>query len=91
MGDRAYEIKLWKEDPALARRAGYKPPSGAELEPLVVDSAVELPPMDEVQRKLAAMETPLARFVGDKAAGGKTFDGLESSGPAEYLRKRHAS
>jgi len=28
MGDRAYELTVWKKDPALARRAGYRPPVG---------------------------------------------------------------
>jgi hypothetical protein len=81
MGDRAYELKIWKEDPALARRAGYKPPSRAELEPFAADSSGDLPPMAKVQEKLVAMETPFARFDEGKAAGRK-YDGPELSGPA---------
>ena len=90
MGDRTYELKVWKEDPALARRAGYKRPSRAELEPFAVDSSDDLPPLPSVQEKLAAMKTPFARFKeGDGAA--KKYHGPELSGPAVYKRKQNGS
>jgi hypothetical protein len=88
MGDRAYELKVWKEDPALARRAGYKPPSRTELEPFAVDSSDDLPPLGSVREKLAAMKSPFARFKASAAAA-KKHHGPELSGPAVYERKRN--
>jgi hypothetical protein len=90
MGDRAYELTVWKKDPALARRAGYRPPSRAELQPLEVDSADDFPPPASVQEKLAAMDTPFAR-LGEGEAAGKKYHGPELLGPATYKRKQKNS
>ena len=90
MSDRAYELKIWKENPALARRAGYKPPSRAEQEPFVVDFSDDLPPLASVQQKLSAMTTPFARVEEGKGAA-KKYHGPELSGPAVYERKQNGS
>lgn len=86
MGDRVYELKLWQENPELARRAGFRPPSAAEKVGISCIVSTRPPPEDRLVQSGSA-QSPFSRLSKKGRTLVEAYRGPEVSGRSDY-RKR---